>query len=95
MRREQIFLLVCVHPNMFLFSGGPGTHCLHMRQSVPRFLVHRIFLCIPVRISLRNALIGCSRNRRLYKVIHFLYIVLIAKFMVSGASMILAKPRGR
>ena len=26
---------------------GPGTHCLRMRQSVPRFLVHRIFLCIP------------------------------------------------
>ena len=64
---------------------GPGTHCLRMRQSVPRFLVHRI----SVRISLRNARIGCSRNRRLH------IIVLIAKFMVGGPSMIIAKPRGR
>ena len=39
---------------------GPGTHCLRMSQSVPRFLVHRIFLCIPVRISLRNWLLSQS-----------------------------------
>ena len=28
---------------------GPGTHRLRMPQSVPRFLVHRIFLRILVR----------------------------------------------
>ena len=35
-----------VHTHLASSPGpkrGPGTHCLRMRQSVPKILVHRIF----------------------------------------------------
>ena len=54
---------VSVHENISKLLGiviasfpgpkrGPGTHHLRMRQSVPRFLVHRIFLRILVRYTI-------------------------------------------
>ena len=64
-------------------EGLVHTACLRMCQ---RFLVHCIFL----RISLRNPRIGRSRYR-FYIYSH----QLIANFMVSGVTTIIAKPRGR
>ena len=35
-------------------GGGPGIHCLRMRQNVPKILVHRKFFSKPLRLRLRN-----------------------------------------